>query len=339
MFRWGQAASLVNDVLFVQGGKVTVAGQTYDSAPATNDVLYLSLDAPFSVTSPPWDYVGGSYNACSTQGPPVAYHTLSAYATSGLLLFGGEPSPGDAYDMTGHDSASELDIFDRLDPSWTCQNAGWASEPMRRIRHAAGAFGGRVWIVGGEKADGSNIGLSDHWVFDHSVPQFTQLTASAGPPDIYGHAAIMLEDGRLVVFGGYTPSTSTAHMLDTAWVLDTTQSGAAWTSPSIATSSLPSPRVNFAATSIGNGQIIIHGGSDQPRDAVYNDGWILDTTQSPWAWTSVSALSQIGGRTDHFAVHYGSQVIFGFGKRLSPSFRNTSHRLQATPRTNRRTQR
>jgi hypothetical protein len=41
---------------------------------------------------------------------------------------------------------------------------------------------------------------------------------------------------------------------------------------------------------------------------------MLDTTTNPWTWSRIDALSQIGARRDHFAVCYGGQVIFGFGR-------------------------
>ena len=70
----------------------------------------------------------------------------------------------------------------------------------------------------------------------------------------------------------------------------------------------------FAATSISNGKVLIHGGCDVSVQTNVADGWILDTTQNPMTWTQVAALSQVGTRRDHFAVSLGDLVVFGFGK-------------------------
>jgi hypothetical protein len=312
--RWGQAATLVQDVLFIQGGK-TDAWNTfgYTSAPTNNDLLFLDLDRAFDPAQPPWDYVGGSANACTTQGPAVAWHTVSAFSTAGVLLFGGAPSPGDPYAMSGADSASLLDIWDQDAPVWTCQANGWASEPMRRIKHSSASFGGKVFLIGGLKADGSGNALADHYVFDPTVPSFTRLSSTDAPPDIYGHVSAVLPDGRAVVMGGYVSSAGAYNPFTSIWVLDTTQSPATWAVASVSSSTVPASRIGFVAAAIDSGRILIQGGSDEPRQTVYSDGWILDTTQNPWTWTEVPALTQVGQRVDHFAVQYGSSVVFGFG--------------------------
>ena len=141
---------------------------------------------------------------------------------------------------------------------------------------------------------------------------FNSLSTSNAPPDIYGHASVILSDGRILVLGGYSPSQSQLLPFSTIWVLDTSK--AQWSVMSITSSSLPSPRVAFAAAVIGSGKVIIHGGCDSSFQTNFADGWILDTTTNPWTWSKIEALSQIGARRDHFAVSYGGQVIFGFGE-------------------------
>ena len=64
---------------------------------------------------------------------------------------------------------------------------------------------------------------------------------------------------------------------------------------------------------------MIQGGCDSSFETNFADGWVLDTTTNPWAWSGIDALAQIGARRDHFAVSYGGQVIFGFGKRFTSS--------------------
>lgn len=305
-------------MLFIQGGKTDEWNQFgYTTAPTNNDLLFLSLSSAFDPSSPPWDYVGGSANACTTQGPAVAWHTISAFTSSGVLLFGGVPSPGDAFAMSGTNSASLLDVWDQTEPSWTCEPNDWAGEPMRRIKHATASFDGNVYLFGGMKADGSGEAFAENYNFDPSRPSFIQINPLNGPPDIYGHKAVMLPDGRAVILGGYIGSSSTYNPFTSIWVLQTPPQNAVWSSPSVSSGSVPTPRIGFVAVAIDSGRILIHGGSDEPRQNVYSDGWILDTTQDPWAWTQVQALTQVGQRVDHFAIQYGSSVIFGFGKHLS----------------------
>ncbi|KAI0360190.1 hypothetical protein OH77DRAFT_1501831 [Trametes cingulata] len=313
--RWGQAVALVNDALFVHGGRTDQYNSfAYSSAPVTNDILLLPLNATFDVSSPPWEYVAGCFNCSSSQGPAVAWHTLSAFNTTNLLLFGGDAGPnGPVSDPEEADSAALLNVANHESPVWNLETKSWANEPLRRIYHSASSTGGKIWLIGGEKADGSGNAFSDHYVYDPTGPSFTQLPSTNGPPDIYGHASIVLPDQRLIVFGGYSPSQGALLPFSTVWSLDTKQSTLTWSTPSVSTSSLPSPRRGFAATILDDGRVFIQGGADAQMQNVYSDGWVLDTSQNPMVWSAVDALSQVGPRRDHFAVALGSEVLFGFG--------------------------
>ncbi|KZP31800.1 hypothetical protein FIBSPDRAFT_925631 [Athelia psychrophila] len=313
--RWGQAVAVVEDVLYLHGGKTDPSnGYTYSSAPTTNDLLYLPLNVAFAASSPPWTYISGSSNLSTPQGPTLAWHTLSAFNQATVLVFGGDPGPnGEPTLSTLPDSAILLNVFDELVPAWSTEPKSWAAEPLRRVHHSASSTGGKIWLVGGEKDDGSGNALSDHWVFDPSAPSFTLLPTANGPPDIFGHTSIVLQDGTLIVFGGYSQSLNMLIPFITIWAIDTTQSTLTWTSITVASSTLPTPRRDFAAILLDNNQILIQGGADAALQNVYSDGWVLDVSQSPATWTSVAALEQLGPRYDHYAAPAASQVIFGGG--------------------------
>ncbi|KAI0368781.1 hypothetical protein BV20DRAFT_947563 [Pilatotrama ljubarskyi] len=313
--RWGQAAALVNDALFIHGGRTDQYNSyAYSSAPVTNDIFLLPLNATFDISSPPWEYLAGCFNCSSSQGPAVAWHTLSAFNTTDLLLFGGDAGPnGPISDPEEADSAALLNIANHESPVWNFETKSWANEPLRRIYHSASSTGGKIWLIGGEKADGSGNAFSDHYVYDPAGPYFTQLPSTNGPPDIFGHASIVLPDRRLIVFGGYSPSQGALVPFSTIWSLDTKQSTLTWSTLSVSSSALPSPRRGFAATVLDDGRVLIQGGADAAMQNVFSDGWILDTAQNPMVWSAVDALSQVGPRRDHFAVALGSEVLFGFG--------------------------
>lgn len=314
-YRWGQASALVNDVLFVHGGRTDEFNSYgYSSAPVTNDILYLPLNSSFDLASPPWQYVAGCLNCSSSQGPAVAWHTLTPFNTSELLLFGGDAGPnGPIAAPEAADSAALLDASDRLQPIWHVEDKSWASEPLRRIYHTACESDGKVFLVGGEKTDGSGNAFSDHYVYDSSGPSFTQLPTTNAPPDLLGHACVILSDRRMLVFGGYSPTKNALEPFSTIWSLDTTDSSFPWSTAQVSDTTLPTPRRGFVAAALDNGKVLIQGGADADMQNVFSDGWVLDTTQSPMVWSTVAALSEVGPRRDHFAVAVGSEVMFGFG--------------------------
>ncbi|KAI5119119.1 hypothetical protein M0805_007865 [Coniferiporia weirii] len=313
--RWGQATAVVNNLLFVNGGKTDEFNEfSYTSAPTTNDLFLLDLSQGFDPSSPPWVYISGSENASSPQGPQLAWHTLSAYSSTGLLLFGGDGGPNSPIVLPGQSNSAELlDISSVGNPSWTSETEGWAGEPSRRIHHSTASVGGQIYLIGGEKDDGSSLGYSDHYVFNPNTPSFTQLPTDNGPPAIYGHTSIVLSDGRILVFGGYSTNDSQLIPFTTIWSMDTTQSTLSWSTESVSSSAVPPGRRAFASVWLEGDRILIHGGSDADLQTSFNDGWILDTTTSPMSWSNVSVLAEIGARRDHFAVQVGSQVLFGFG--------------------------
>lgn len=318
---WGQASAIVYDTLLISGGKTDPEHQfTYTSAPNCNDLLSLNLSVPFSLSSPPWTYISGSQNTSTSQGPAVAFHSLTPYTSSELLLFGGDSGFGAI--QTNADSAWLLNINDRISPTWASHAAGWASEPIRRIYHAAPSASGAIYILGGQKADGSQIGFPDPYIFnavaDNGSPAFNPLTSTANAPaGLFGHAAHVLPGGTLLVFGGFFSSGAspdTPSPFSTIYTLDTTSASPTWSIQNATGGTIPISRRGFASALLADGKILIHGGADAALQTLYSDGAILDTTQDPMAWIPVDGLSDtLGPRVGHFAVPIRGGVLFGFG--------------------------
>ncbi|KDQ24379.1 hypothetical protein PLEOSDRAFT_1046683 [Pleurotus ostreatus PC15] len=313
--RWGQSQMLVDEAIFVYGGKTDEFNSFgYTGAPSTNELLILPLSSPFSAAAPPWTLLASSNNESTSQGPHIAWSTLSPVNTSMALLLGGIADPNsDISIQTRADSAILIDVFNQLAPTIIAHpDAGYANEPVRRMQHAAcTAPDGRVFIIGGVRADGSGNALSQHLIFDSSL-SFTLLGSDGGPPAIYGHSCIMLPNGHLLVLGGLSPISGGLVPFDTIWALDTLRVDPEWFQLNISTNALPVPRRNFATALLVDGRILIHGGQDASAQAVYSDGWILDLS-GDGVWEEVEVLSQLGARRDHFAVVSGNEVIFGFG--------------------------
>lgn len=302
--RWGQAATVVGNTLYIHGGKIDQNNAySYNSAPNTDELLALNFGRSFNLSSPPWTTLN------STGGPSVAFHTITAYSTSQALVFGGDagtsvPLP------TRNDSAWQLTI-DGTSASWTARGEGWADQPMRRQYHSSVVYKDIVYIMGGERVDGSGLAFSQPYTFNPSGPTFTAIAAVNSFPDLVGHAALALGDGRIVVLGGLSRSTNSLLPLDTVYIYDVAQSS--WSTLTIVGSSTPVPRRNFAATVIEADKILIHGGADASFQTALSDGAILDLKKLQWS--AVPALNQaLGSRFGHTAVTVGTSVFFFFGE-------------------------
>ena len=250
-----------------------------------------------------------------------------------MLMFGGQPDPNSDIVLPDRpDSAWVLGVENPDSPSWVNEPQGWANEPSRRISHSASSSGGKVFIIGGQKADGSQNAINERDVFDYTGPTFTTLPTTNGPPDLYGHTSLVLQNGSLLVFGGYSQSQDTLLSFSTIWILDTWADTFVWSMARVDNATLPSRRRNFAAVVLSDGRILIHGGSDAILQTTYSDGWLLDTTKDPMVWTQVDPLSALGQRRDHMVVAIGSVVVFGFGASSVQQFSHavTENKLQDT---------
>ena len=65
----------------------------------------------------------------SSQGPALAWHTLSALNNTDVLLFGGLPdSNSQTVIVTLPDSAALLNVYSRTSPSWFIEPSSWAGD-------------------------------------------------------------------------------------------------------------------------------------------------------------------------------------------------------------------
>ncbi|KAF8754213.1 Galactose oxidase, central domain [Rhizoctonia solani] len=273
--RWGQAATILGNTLYVHGGKVDpYNAYTYSSAPGTNDLLSLDLSSSFDVR--PTMGICQRFQRCFHKSRAVRrFHSLTAFDERSMLLFGGDGGPPMPL-PSGSDSAWLLNISGPNTPTWIKQPEGWASEPMRSIRHSAASSFGRVWIIGGEKSDGSNLPVDGNYVFHHLC--------------------------RLLTY-----SQSTMHRLflldipHTLWFVDTSLPVPVWTT-SNASGDVPTPRREFACTVLGDGRVFLHGGADATLQTVYSDAAILDVSRTPMRWSTIGGFEEIGARRNHMAV-------------------------------------
>lgn len=284
----------------------------------------LDLSTNFSLASPPWQTISTQID--SAAAPPVAFHTISPLNNSALLLFGGDGAPIVPV-QTGNDSAYIV----HLDGPATNRTASYQpvptswNQPMRRVHHTSESNArGTVWILGGEKADGSGLIFDEQWNIDtttisSSSPSF-QLVSEPPSGSLVGSTSTMLSDGTLLLIGGLDVSGQLQSMQNLyaysaksrSWSQTATQSSTNATF-SARQNLFPSPRRGHIAVSLPNQRVFIQGGASADLSTVYSDAWILDWSVNPPVWTEVNSTGGPGPRFGHSAVAYGRQIVISFG--------------------------
>ncbi|MFN8620853.1 MAG: kelch repeat-containing protein [Chloroflexota bacterium] len=129
------------------------------------------------------------------------------------------------------------------------------SMTQARERHTATLLeDGRVLIVGGEDVrDGTVAGLGTAELYDPSTGTFSPTRTLAGPRA--GHTATRLEDGSVLVVGGYVPAGDGPSPTLAAAERYDPDSGMFR-----ATGSLGTPRADQAATLLPDGRVLVVGG-------------------------------------------------------------------------------
>ena len=226
----------------------------------------------------------------SVNPPAHAWHTLSALVAENgnwsVLSFGGDGGPSEAV-QTQADSTWLLSVHSAGNSvNYTHEPTSWANQPMRRMYHstASSGNGGRTYISGGLKDDGSGTTFADVYLYDPASSAFTALPGL--PQAIYHHSSVLLSNGTLIVLGGvYTsPVTESAAVIpfSTLYVLDTTSNVATWVTQTVV-GNVPTGR--RGATAVLNGietTAFVFGGADAALATVFGDGWELDLSSCTW---------------------------------------------------------
>ncbi len=226
---WTKTGSMANarsghTATLLPNGQVLVAGGNGDAGTLTNCELY--------------DPSTGTWSATGGMNVPRAFHVATLLPNGLALAAGGD---------TNNPSTSEL--YDPATRTWTI-----TTNPMITncfLSTATLLPNGQVLVAGGYR---SNVpgAISNAELFD---PATQTWTASATPLNMARgeHTAILLPDGLVLVAGGYSNSeyvgaVSSAETYNPATGI--------WT----LTNQMSSPRGDFTATTLTNGDVLVAGG-------------------------------------------------------------------------------
>ena len=219
--------------------------------------------------------------------------------------------------LTGNDSAFLLDMSSGdQSATWSAVDASWGQPERRVYQSADGDKQGSVWIVGGERDDGSYIQMDEMWMLNSSAPSptFDQQKPPIG--GLVGSTATLLSDGSLLVLGGQKTSGMQSFSSITSYSTTDKQWKTTTTKGVNATAQgIPTARMSHVAVSLSNRRVLIHGGATENWSQAMGDSWILDWSQDPPIWSDVTSSSGIApsARFGHSAVARGDVVALSFG--------------------------
>ncbi len=257
-------------VLFGGGGYGSLYGETwiYDSV---NDV---------------WEE-----NTPLASPPARIMATLAPVGTDQVVLFGG---------FTGGYS-NETWIYDLSDNTWTQKPSG--AEPSRYGHAMIRTLDGGVQMLLGLNPPAFPAYLADVWSFDPVAATWTDRT---GPGWRWYGAAARIGEGKIVLYGGFTPLSANSQPTDTK-VFDVATGY--WTKKSPASN--PGPRQYFAMAYAGGDHALLFGGYAPGRGSI-GETWLYDLSEDSWTQIIPQGASPGGG--EYPAMAYAGDdkvVLFG----------------------------
>ena len=224
-------------------------------------IMSCSLTAIAQVSGQP-----KGFSLSASLGEVRAAHTATRLTDGRVLVVGGGQGP-DLID--GFWVVSGAELFDPATMSFAPAGAS------ARDFHTATLFqDGRVLIAGGARPTGNGESLPFAELYDPATGAFS-ITGSMNAAR-YGHTATLLDDGRVLVTGGW--STGNLSALASAEIYDP----AAGSFTSVGNMSFT--RAFHAATILLNGQVLITGGGRSATAEVYDHS--TDTFQSVGSMTA-----------------------------------------------------
>ena len=113
---------------------------------------------------------------------------------------------------------------------------------------------GRVLFVGGGDRNMGGTPIPRSEIYDPATGKFT--FSCTLPRGFYGHTATLLNNGKVLIAGGSTFFDGSGGEQANAWLYDPS------TGTFTATGNMTIPRLDHTATLLGNGKVLITGGSD-----------------------------------------------------------------------------
>jgi hypothetical protein len=235
----------------------------------------------------------GTWTLIQTKDGPSARrdHAMASFGNGKVLMYGGTNNNlgylQDAWIFT----LSLNEKNGKETGTWTRTADG----PSARENHAMSSLGnGKVLMYGGN--NGNSDLFNDAWIFTLSSNEKngketgtwtqTQITTD-GPSARYSHAMASLGNGKVLMYGGRDGNSGYhSGYLNDAWIftLSSNEMNGKETGIWTKTEDGPSARYGHAMSSLGNGKVLMYGGS-------YGNGYDLND-----AWIFTLSINEMNGK-------------------------------------------
>jgi hypothetical protein len=245
----------------------------------------------------------------SPSGPLITKrgdHTTVLLKNGLVLAVGGVDGIGGIFS----NNPTSTELYDPVTGSWTSTSSlitGRAYHSMTLLAD------GKVLVVGGDNPAKGNLDSAE--IYDPATPAALSWTAAGNLTTArYSHTATLLQDGRVLVVGGFNllPGQSVGAVLSSAEIYDPVTG---WS----ATGSLVKGRYAHTATLLIDGTVLVAGGGDAAGNDVATAEIYHPTGPYAGTWTSTGSLGV--ARYNHLAMLMPSgQVLVTGGSSLVDAF-------------------
>ncbi|CAG8684606.1 4096_t:CDS:2, partial [Funneliformis caledonium] len=254
-----------NNILYVLGG--------FSNGKAIPEILSLDLTNSININSPPWSQL---------KVPPLAFSSsgvvLGGLNNSFILVIGGVMR--DPFSQDGIFGEQTLLEYDIKNNEWKRTAMKNAPDVNDRVQFKMLSNNdGIAYLHGGFFYNGTFLG--DTYLFDTFLHTWEQLPTPKVPVTAYDFAPVLLNDGRLIIIGGFGPpvgNVQTPRLISKIEIFNTVNS--TWSSQTV-----PQPnemsdiRRSHTSTLLPNGDIVIIGGVNGIPNVV-----ILKTASIQFQW-------------------------------------------------------
>ncbi|GBB85227.1 hypothetical protein RclHR1_01180004 [Rhizophagus clarus] len=183
-----------------------------------------------------------------------------------------------------------MDIFDTSTLVWKTGNP--INAPKGRFDHTGTLLpNGYIVYIGGNLPNNEGLAdMSELPLYNTNDDTWTSMNVPGYSPTHRAyHSAVLTQDGRIIVYGGYTGNDAVIDAADDLVILDTSQPIYTWSRANVSTNSNPPPpRFYHTATLVGDYMIVVFGRNDiSLPPPTSNEVFILDTSdKSNYKWVS-----------------------------------------------------